>query len=1287
MAEGNSGVSRISGGSIGVWALVALLASAMLGVRLGDKSDKPVKPAERPSAETRPEENASKAGGAAHREFLARFLPRRPAKPKIDSPEKSKSGTTGPEEPATPEPLNLTDGYTLDVIIATVPDPIDTPFGSMFDHLVESLGRMVGDTGIFDPFRQYLPWEEHARATKPSDRRPSSAADPARVTYRTEPGVLLFRCHTNPKSFLAILLVGETPRGMHWQAMTQALQLAAETEGHRAHRDWKESKGHTVSGRDTSCEQHTPAEPKIRMIAPAFTGTMPTLVRAIHEWKAALCPVDPAQQLRIDMISGSANGFDRAYFGNLTNKFPGGKCIDVHSTIAPNAVQTRAAIDFLKHRSTRNGVVPPKESQNEYVAMLVESNTGFGRSQSERPDRNKSVGTANPHHVRTPWPILLPFPMHLSRLQAAAEKERRDMQRLIDPKSSSAPDGETQWARARSDTVPTMDDQETSEFNARALDDLMAMIRLNHVQIVGITATDPHDAVFLVGKVKQACPEVEIFVTSADLLFTQPYNRSMMHDVVIATTYPLIPANVGWTDPNEDRWQGFKLETGVAYYNAAAFHLADIYPGQRDKLGNWLQEYRLPVFAETSVGPALPNYPLQMLMGGALATVALAPIERPPIWITTVGNDGEFVPYGFYRIYDDELLMKRGVPTGESPMNQKVLRPPMFTLRMLAAIVSFAGLLLLGYIVAAGRSRESRGGRSNVLGIGRVRLVFGGSVSQSLEYRSFRNGFFWHLLFPSMFFCLAPFVLLEIAIYLEFAQPPGQALGFQIAALGLVVAMALMMVWCGTMMAVATIYNCCGLAYCTSARSLRFRRLQTAIRLIAMAGIFVAIWFVCYESAGHLASVSRSNRMLFLWRQVSLASGQSWLPPFLLAVGAIVVFALYGLRRIVEAQDGDIGNPFPVVVVGNKLVQGSCHRIAAITRKLRRDLVYFAEFLIGNWKRLAVPIGTLIVWCASIAVMWRPGWESERWCNLLGIFGYVYLLLLTATLVRFWCAWKSVDALLKEIALLPMVGAFDRLPQKVSTLLGGYFFQTRPKRAHLAIPFHQLRQLLRLAENSPALAGAVADWRRDGIDNRFDRLADADARRVLPEDTAEDADLREITSRLCATSRAIVRELVPYWTNRSAEQAFGATAATSVSDTQSKTPIQDLAEEFVAVMTIIFLGRLVRAARQLVWPLVIGSICLVLAASSYPFRPERPILFLVVTLLIAICGTIAYVMYQMNKNELYSRIMRSTPNTFTPNWEFVANLVVTVGPIAIILIARLSGGLRDIVEPLLGLLK
>jgi hypothetical protein len=129
------------------------------------------------------------------------------------------------------------------------------------------------------------------------------------------------------------------------------------------------------------------------------------------------------------------------------------------------------------------------------------------------------------------------------------------------------------------------------------------------------------------------------------------------------------------------------------------------------------------------------------------------------------------------------------------------------------------------------------------------------------------------------------------------------------------------------------------------------------------------------------------------------------------------------------------------------------------------------------------------------------------------------------------------------------------------------------------------------------------------------------------------------------------------------------------------------AEDFVAVQAIVYLSQFFIQLRYLAAGVVWPSVLLLLAASAYPFQPERLILEMILALMLAVAGSILWVLVRFNKNEILSRITRSTPNRFELNWQFVGNALLAIGPIALVLVARFSGRLRTLFEPLLEVMR
>src|SRR5262249_16730509 len=79
-------------------------------------------------------------------------------------------------------------GYPTEFIIATVPDPLDSPFGYAFDQVVDAIQRGVQQKDGYLLDRAWLPWEADKKKPTPA---PGAAAAPDLRDHM--PGVLVFR--------------------------------------------------------------------------------------------------------------------------------------------------------------------------------------------------------------------------------------------------------------------------------------------------------------------------------------------------------------------------------------------------------------------------------------------------------------------------------------------------------------------------------------------------------------------------------------------------------------------------------------------------------------------------------------------------------------------------------------------------------------------------------------------------------------------------------------------------------------------------------------------------------------------------------------------------------------------------------------------------------------------------------------------------------------------------------------------------------------------------------------
>jgi lysylphosphatidylglycerol synthetase-like protein (DUF2156 family) len=369
------------------------------------------------------------------------------------------------------------------------------------------------------------------------------------------------------------------------------------------------------------------------------------------------------------------------------------------------------------------------------------------------------------------------------------------------------------------------------------------------------------------------------------------------------------------------------------------------------------------------------------------------------------------------------------------------------------------------------------------------------------------------------------------------------------------------------------------------------------------------------------------------------------------------------------------------------------------------------------WTSYTLLIGLLMWFLWHMAVIRLPSGEGAPWDRVMAFFFFCVISGVALALVRFLILWIDIKKLLDDILRVPMVAAFERIPDEIARLFGGYLFSRRPRFPHLAAAAWVLPLSRRMAlskkieEEMPELSWIF------GVKS----AERPDAKKVSEEDPdQEEASRKWLVEQLDKEAKYFLNEKLPErWASQPIEAAFGvnhpgdkpsgesappapaAAAAASpggsghhitcnivLSGSDEKAAKDEegkQAELFVASYVVMYLGRYFAQLRMLAWALAISAPIILFAAASYPFQPTRPRLDVLVALVIAaIIGTI-YVLYQINCNRLISRITRTTPGRFTPDAGFFSSIMTYVMPVLGIVLAQVFGVFRYILEPLMGL--
>jgi membrane-bound metal-dependent hydrolase YbcI (DUF457 family) len=1056
-------------------------------------------------------------------------------------------------------------GYQTEFLIATVPDPIDSPFGFAFDQVVDALQRAVQQKNGYLLDRAWLPWEVD-RQKPPAGKEPTRLRD-------TTPGVLLFRHGKDAARGVArpglcvVFLVGETPvGGIHKPAFTRCLSLIDR------------------SGRAAG-------EP-VRVVGPYFTGSQTSLQFVVDDWLRAsdagswLGLTRPA---RFRVVVGNASGMRTKEF--FRGKW-GADRVEIAATVAPARVQLNAVLHYLAARDAARATEPIGADSPRLpgpVAILTESNTGFGKQMAAQ-------GGANGMSV-------LRFPLHVSRLKSEYAQlfRKRDEQAGLPAAAATAGAG-FEDAGGTAEGVPAQGGAATVAANNAVLANILSTISREKFRYVGVLATDSRDKLFLIRLVREFCPDVHVFVTQADLLLTHPDYLYHMKGVVVGSTYPLYPPGQAWSNPDAAERLLVSSAGAQGYYNATLALLG---------LPDRMIEYGPPGFA---AGPGVPT-------------------DRPPVWVSMVAPSGTLVPLQVFTGYDDPggyVWRKPG--GGASPAAVTIPYPG-------AAVVAGVGLLAFWLVLAAkcwrgkGTWGVGAAGPASAVGVFRtVMLGAQGLLAAALvavaSARAEHGGYDWPdvAVLAAAGAMWAVFVVTALrGVSLRRADGPGRRRSWRWDALNLLVILALVAV--------------------TAAFLWRF-------------------WGVS----------DRPHRALFFARAVDLGSGLSPLTPLLLMCAAVTAGAYFQLERHHLAGRCRVPSPFP-----------SDPAFDALTDQDRRLKVEMTPGRFWRRHRAALTLvfaglagGGVTVWRHSLPTVEGAVWDGLFAAGFAGVYAFAAL-----TIFQTVGLWRQTKGLLRTMARMPVMRVFGRLPAGVSGAVAKtlYSRSARPLMATMSV--HQLRQLADAAAADP---GAPEPLRGLGpvADEAEARLrASANPKRGAHGDPADEAAVRDALSDAAARGLAA---LAPRWKGLPTEEAFGGAPLAAKADAPAEPAWVARAEELAATQLVTYLSQFFIQLRSLMLAVLVCSSLLLVAATSYPFHPERLLLVSLLGLVGAATAAVVYVFLDMSLDETVGRVSRPG-GRFGLDAGFLSSFFTYVVPTLGILAAQLSGTFRWALEPILRVVK
>jgi hypothetical protein len=306
---------------------------------------------------------------------------------------------------------------------------------------------------------------------------------------------------------------------------------------------------------------------------------------------------------------------------------------------------------------------------------------------------------------------------------------------------------------------------------------------------------------------------------------------------------------------------------------------------------------------------------------------------------------------------------------------------------------------------------------------------------------------------------------------------------------------------------------------------------------------------------------------------------------------------------------------------------------------------------------ISAVVGLVVFVWGVVWPRYIPTPEGLRFDLLVVVAFMSYLLLLLYSQIRYLWLWRSLFQLFRQLSLLPMAGAFDRIPPRVAAKFGRFLRTSLQDDIDLEIPLQQCRLVL------------DEGWARDERPQPI--------RQALRDEVAAHAPGSQI-EQFEIVSNACVRPVVELsWPRRSLEQAYGGSMAGVTGIAPSAEGSGDeavgldpatirwlaTAEDLLALRIVYLVSQFAGPLRSMSAQLIYGPILLLLAIAWYPFHPQR-LMSIVIWAFIAggVLATLS-VLVQIERSDFVSRISRTAPNSFKLDQTFISNLLPYAVPV------------------------
>ena len=1129
--------------------------------------------------------------------------------------------------------------YSMELLIATVPDPIDSRLPNFFDSFVESIGSAAEATGYaLDRFA--FPWaaeNETGQKRLPLWRQ---------TLYDSVPGLILFR---NPRNqeLLLIFVVGETPTtGIHKQALFSALDQMAQFY------PWDPR--HSELPPEFPQVKSLSAFDPLRVMGPAFSGSAVSLRFVLDSW---LKSRGDNPKLRFQIISGSATTIDASRFSQV-----GHEQATFHATVPPDRETLQAVACYIQHLGY------PR------IAILTERNTAYGQNLAHDIAEGGKGSGRPPMLCRdtsdVPEILDLPFPLHISELREASIQKTSAPQPTGSGNDSAKP---APGPLAPGDAVvppellPPFSDL-TVQSAELTLSNLLSTLARERYSYVGILATDVRDATFLAQEVKRHAPATVLFTFNSDLLYAYPSVNRYTRGMLVITPYPLFNLEQLWTYPyrgGQSRLQ-FSSQAAEGVYNATMALLR--------------QDGKMVDYG----GPLLrPN-------GAPSSTV-----HKPSLWVTAIGN-GETLPISLLRWEDQSGYTYSPAPAtvpGDPPAEgegKPNVGSGLYNENAVVVVIVLSLLLSAFSVLMISQYQTSAQKRSP----DRISALLGDTASPAYwsEGRLFLlcccASLLTFYIVVVVDFCL-PFIAgRELSRSVQTTLTPKVAI--------VVAGMTILLLAFATQ-ALVSAFRAAPAGQRGSAREV------TLFALLSCALVFVLVGFLGVSWYEAVKEYPASGLFSFLRSFDLRGGLSPLLPLACVALAAcgwgLCSFRRLRLIDILRASGSvEKGSPWLRFLPSEGR---SFTGVREIENNIKQTLECASVISVQGYTALlavALVVGHYFFNARLVrALEARPFyWVFEA------SFFIVYWALLMEC-IRLVLTWRSLHVLLLRLSWHPLHAAFSRYHQRFPSHARMNLTHPPSSFAALEASVEQAGRMLQAARTLVQAADTDQDLREQLLQKLPEceshvRVAESELYAALRLEWTDPSQLeghalpepirkkraprlkgdwrQSLASRgrahhaLFQLLQSLAEPMERHWSG-------------SHEESPAATRFFEQGEEFIVTRVVNFLAVVFPSLQNLCYFLLVGLLLMLLAVTSYPFQPRNEFLFFNWVVILSFVGTVLWIFVQMDRDTVLSLLNGGKPGQINISFELVLRTFLYIGaPLLALLGAQFPETLSRILSAL-----